>query len=299
MESTGAVFSVPDGVAVRSTKPERETSRRAPPQGRLITGATVLAVVVALIGWWNRDESNWGADEGVGYALGVIGLSCMTALLLYVVRKRARVLRGAGRISTWFQIHMILGLFGPVAILYHCNFQFGSLNSNVALVCSLVVSASGVVGRVIYTRIHHGLSDRRSTLDDVREEVARARDGAEKEQLLPELWAQLDEFEAQVSRPKRNPLDAAWSYLLLGHRGRRASGRAIRSLRRAAVSHPEIAARRHELRSSAKHFIAAVRRTETFGVYERVFALWHVFHLPLALLLYVSAAVHVVAVNMY
>jgi hypothetical protein len=282
-----------------STRSGTKTSNRAAPRGTLVSVATSLAILTIIVGWWSRDESNRVPDEGMGYALGIFGLSCMSLLLLYVVRKRARALRHAGRISTWFQIHMLLGLAGPVAILYHCNFHLGSLNSNVALACALVVAASGVVGRVIYTRIHHGLSDRRATLHDARDEVEQARLVIAGEQTLPELWAILEEFETRVMRPKRNPLDTAWSFLLLGHLCRRANGRAMRSLRRAAPDHPEIAIAQREFRSSTKRFVAAVRRTETFGVYERVFALWHVLHLPLAFLLYVSAAVHVVAVNMY
>ncbi len=299
MESTGAELIAPTGVAMGSTSRGTRKSRRAAPSGGLISVATLLALCAVLAGWWGRDESNWVPDEGAGYTLGIFGLSCMVALLLYVVRKRARALRGAGRISTWFQIHMVLGLVGPVAILYHCNFHLGSLNSNVALACALVVSASGVAGRVVYTRIHHGLSDRRTTLDEVREEVGRARRAIAGDDSLPELWATLEEFEGRVIRRKRNPLDAVWSFLVLGQRCRRTRGRAMRSLRRAVASHPEIAASRRELRSSVGQFVAAVRRAETFGVYERVFALWHVLHLPLSFLLYVSAAVHVVAVNMY
>jgi len=36
-----------------------------------------------------------------------------------------------------------------------------------------------------------------------------------------------------------------------------------------------------------------------FRVWERVFALWHAVHVPLAFLLFAAAFVHVVAVHMY
>ncbi len=274
-------------------------SKGRAPRGRLISCATLLAGLVIVVGWSGRDESNRVADEGAGYALGIVGLSCMTVLLLYSVRKRVRALRGAGRISTWFQIHMMLGLAGPVAILYHCNFHLGSPNSNVALFCALVVAASGVVGRVIYTRIHHGLSDRRSTLDEAREEVERARNAIASDDPLRELWAVLEKFEGLVTRPRRNVVEGAWSFVALGHRCRTAQRRALRCLRRAADSHPAVSAARPELQPSVRHYVASVRRTQTIGVYEQVFALWHVLHLPLAFLLYFSAVVHVLAVNMY
>ena len=299
MDTTRTVEIAPKGVVVGSNRSSRGALGRGTPRGLLISGATLLAAFLIAIGWWDRDESNLVPDEDAGYWLGIIGLSCMSVLLLYSVRKRARALRETGRISTWFQIHMLLGLAGPVAILYHCNFHLGSLNSNVALACALVVSASGVVGRLIYTRIHHGLSDRRTTLKEMREEVERARRAIEIDDPLRGLWAVLEEFEERAMRPKHNPLDGAWSFLVIGHRCRRVQRRARRWIRRTAASHPNVAAARRDLQSSVRRYVAAVRRTETIGVYERVFALWHVLHLPLAFLLYVSAAVHVVAVNMY
>jgi len=299
LDSTGAILAASDGAEVRRTQPSRNAARRRPPRGRLISGGTLLAAFLIAAGWWSREESNLVAEEGVGYALGIVGLSCMTALLLYSVRKRVRVLRGAGRISTWFQIHMLLGLFGPVAILYHCNFHLGSLNSNVALACALVVAASGVVGRVIYTRIHHGLSDRRTTLVEIRGEVERVKQSIASDGSLRELWAELEEFERRALRPARNPLDAAWSFLSLGHRCRRARRRALRRLRRSTTQPADVTADRRALGSAVRRYVSAVRQTETLGVYESVFALWHMLHLPLAFLLYLSAAVHVVAVNMY
>jgi hypothetical protein len=42
-----------------------------------------------------------------------------------------------------------------------------------------------------------------------------------------------------------------------------------------------------------------VRNTATLGVYERLFALWHVLHVPLFILLVITAIIHVVAVHLY
>jgi hypothetical protein len=46
-------------------------------------------------------------------------------------------------------------------------------------------------------------------------------------------------------------------------------------------------------------YVGTVRQVARFGMYERIFALWHAIHLPLCVLLFTAAAVHVVAVNMY
>jgi len=299
MESAEAVWNEKRGVSVARSTSSRSVSRRHTPKGRLISAATLLAGVAIAVGWWGRDDRNIVPDEGSGLALGIAGLACMVALLLYSVRKRARALRRAGRVSAWFQIHMLLGLAGPVAILYHCNFRLGSLNSNVALACALVVAASGVIGRLIYTRIHHGLSNRRTTLEEVTGEIDSARRAIGTDDRLRELWEVFEGFESQAVHRRHNPVQAVWSFVTLGHRCRSARRRALRCLREAAASDSRLAANQEELRSHVRRYVSAVRQTETLGVYARVFALWHVLHLPLTFLLYVSAMVHVVAVNMY
>jgi hypothetical protein len=46
------------------------------------------------------------------------------------------------------------------------------------------------------------------------------------------------------------------------------------------------------------HMTTALRIVE-FQVYERLFALWHLFHLPLFFLLVIVSGLHVVAVHLY
>lgn len=78
----------------------------------------------------------------------------MIFLLIYSARKRAPWLRWLGGIPTWFEIHMVLGIVGPLFILFHRNFHLGATNSNVALICMLLVSGSGVIGRYQYAQLH-------------------------------------------------------------------------------------------------------------------------------------------------
>ena len=45
--------------------------------------------------------------------------------------------------------------------------------------------------------------------------------------------------------------------------------------------------------------ISEMTRVAQFSLYERLFSLWHVFHLPFFFMLVLSACVHVLAVHMY
>ena len=50
---------------------------------------------------------------------------------------------------------------------------------------------------------------------------------------------------------------------------------------------------------SVNRYTLALRKTAAFRVYERLFSLWHIIHVPFFCMMVVSAIVHVVAVHMY
>ena len=248
-----------------------------------------LACLV-LLAWGARvrDEHYLSADFGLGYALGIIGLSAMLLLLLYSVRKRLRAISGWGPLRHWFGIHMVLGILGPVAILFHANFRMGSLNSSVALVCMILVAASGVVGRLIYPKIHHGLYGRRASLRALERAAATQRDALGAAVAAnPALARALAEFDALARGEAGGAFSAMTRVARLGWRAR-ALGRLAPTGRQAEST-----------RRLLGDYVAAVRQVAGFSVYERIFALWHAFHLPLCFLLFAAAFVHVIAAHLY
>jgi len=114
---------------------------------------TIVVAVVIVWGMHARLERYITPQRGIGYWLGITGGSMMLLLLMYSARKRVSWLRWMGSIPAWFEFHMVLGVVGPLLILFHSNFSLGATNSNVALICMLLVAGSGVVGRYIYTRL--------------------------------------------------------------------------------------------------------------------------------------------------
>lgn len=86
-----------------------------------------------------------------------------------------RFLSMFGNIKHWFKIHMLFGVLGPVAILFHANFSLGSTNSNVAFFSMVIVALSGLVGRYFYTKIHHGLYGRKASLKELRTSLKESK----------------------------------------------------------------------------------------------------------------------------
>ena len=87
-----------------------------------------------------------------GHLLGIIGFIMMLMTeILYSLRKRSQLARW-GRMSDWLQFHVFTGLVGPFMVLLHTSWKFNGLAGAVTLLTILIV-ASGFVGRYIYTRI--------------------------------------------------------------------------------------------------------------------------------------------------
>lgn len=245
-------------------------------------------------------------QTGVGYVLGIAGGSSMLLLLVYPLRKRVRALAFIGTTKRWFQAHMALGIVGPVLILFHSNFNLGAVNSNVALFCMLVVSGSGLFGRYFYAHIHHGLHGRKASLAELKEYAEKLRWVTTSIEFLPDLVSRIDEEERRVfARSDRTlllarPLVGAVGVLFARRRLRRYVARALRDAG-AAPGTPR--ARHEQLQRTARRYIddrlAAMRRVVEFGAFERLFSLWHAFHLPLFLMLLIAGTVHVVAVHVY
>ena len=132
---------------------------------RQYTSARAFGLAALLVLLWGR-QAQLGRlitpERGIGYVLGIVGGSAMLLLLLYPARKRVTWLRFIGGVPEWFRLHMILGVVGPICILFHANFSLGAANSNVALFCMLAVAGSGVVGRYFYTRLHAHLDGRQA-----------------------------------------------------------------------------------------------------------------------------------------
>ena len=124
---------------------------------------------------WSSEEEYLTPKSGLGYWLGIYGSTAMLLLLIYSIRKRTKATRWLGPIPLWFRVHMMLGIAGPVLIMFHSNFKLGSLNSNVALFTMLTVAASGIVGRYLYAKIHMGLYGRKAEATEIVAEAESLR----------------------------------------------------------------------------------------------------------------------------
>ncbi len=265
-------------------------------------------VAALLSGWMLREAGIVDPAQGPGYWLGIAGATMMLFLLLYPLRKKMRWLGVFGSIRNWFQIHVVLGLLGPLLVLYHCNFSLGSFNSKVALYCMLLVAGSGVFGLHFYSRIHRGLNGNKISLQELQDEMAetmKANHGMAA--LMPKLISRLEMLAAElqgdaITRSIGVARSLKWTLKqgVVRFRLKRMAKREL--LVRAAVSAVIARDIKRLGRAADRHIDGHVKqmgRVAQYSLYERLFSLWHIFHLPLFLMLLLSACMHVLAVHMY
>lgn len=265
----------------------------------------LLTVLAGFIGWMAYKiaaEQYYTPRSSIGFYLGASGSLIMVAMLTYPLRKRARFMQRWGPLQHWFRWHMIMGIAGPTLVLFHSTFHLRSLNATVALTSMLVVVTSGIIGRFIYTKIHYGLYGHRATLEKLRQSFADELGHVESlYRHVPHVKKWVKSFEQEADHFRQTTPLRWWHLPRLAFKRRLCAYRCARELRASLAFHHG-----HKLHDEASKAIAIVgrylrqaQRVAEFTAYERLFALWHILHIPLIVLLATSAIFHVLAVYMY
>jgi hypothetical protein len=266
------------------------------------------AALVLIIGIQLPVAHYLSPKSGLGYAIGIVGGVLILSQLLYAVRKRIRPLRFLGSVHSWFQTHMIIGIVGPVCILIHCGFSLGATNSNVALFTMLTVAGSGIFGRYFYSKVHHGLYGRKASLAELQERAEAVRERATKILMMPDLTNLLDEEERRLlAVGEWGPARILFAPLAISYRftnGRARLRRYVRAaIRVTAARHKAVAKQSDRFERVAFDYVSrrmkVTREVVEFRIYERLFSVWHVLHMPLFLMLIAAGIVHVISVHVY
>lgn len=217
----------------------------------------------------------------------------MVVLFMYPLRKRFPSLAIIGRVATWFRLHMILGIVGPTMIILHSNFNLGPVNSRMAFISMLVVVSSGLVGRYLHARVHNGLYGTRSKVNEIATAIEDMAEGIQR--LLPHSHAVMALSEIDPSR--MSPASV-----------RRLRRRLRSTLQKAAWTDPSTGAPvSKKERSTAIRLVDAKLRTLASAIskakrlrsYEWLLGTWHLLHIPLLILLFLTVILHIVAVELY
>jgi len=267
--------------------------------GGFAGGLAALAVSVLWV-WWGYYALDAEAQQAhvahelvgaagfVGLWLGVIGTALMVAMLSYTVRKKLTGAKWMGPVRGWLIFHIICGVFGPILIILHGGMRMPTGMIAMGFWFMVAVALSGVFGRYIYGFFPRTARGVELDLNQAAEDLARLKAdlvaqtaSADAEQIgqavvlaqdiemKVETFVQLVQFEFEVRRRTR----------------------LIKGLL-ADAGLPD------EARKAATQTLLAqltLRKSqETWDMSKRVFRYWHLFHLPLAKVMYLIIILHVV-----
>jgi len=287
----------PSPVPARPAKEQRPSSSGLGQFGAAITLSVLgWAAYEAAYGKYYTPRSNFG------FYLGVVGTLIMLFMLAYPLRKHVQRMQRWGALKNWFRLHMIMGIVGPLLVLFHSTFQIRSTNAAVALFSMLGVVISGIIGRFVYTKIHYGLYGSRVTLGKIQEEfIGQSTDAKSRLHFAPRVEQWLQSFERDSTQIDRSFLSHLFNFLTLGFRRGILEFRCARELRRILKTerHPEFPGGASEAIQLVSTYLRESQRVAHFSTYERFFSLWHVLHIPLIYILAASTVFHIMAVYMY
>ena len=241
--------------------------------------------------FFSPDHVSLKPSGTLGHGLGIIGTMMMVlGVGIYMIRKRYRIFFNIGYLKHWLEFHIFLCSVGPVLVLYHTAFKFGGLVS-VSFWSMVLVVLSGVVGRYIYLQIPRTIQGRELSVQElieIKEKLAiRVRS------VLSEDASTLTEFEriSSADRYKSFKLSTAIGYL---HRDFFDIKRVMRLLKKRIKLLGIDKNQRKELITAAKSELTMARRIAFLRTSQKLFQLWHIFHLPFAIAMFVIMVIHVI-----
>jgi hypothetical protein len=293
----------------------RSTDRRHPrqkvrPKDYGWTVFMLLVTLVMVVGFIVSHGHPFKPGDIVGYNLGLVGGLMMLTLMLYPMRKRIGFMKNWAPLPKWFKWHMVFGILGPMLIVLHSTFFIGSINAGVALICMMLVSGSGIFGRFFYTKIHFGLYGRQASLKQLQEDLEGSGDVKSIFSFAPVIQQKLTAFQEYALNTSKKRKIRPWTFIMLSIRAKLLSRDLIKALEEAMYADANEKqwndAQMNRLDEMfyqnvefIRNYIHSIRDLAQFSTYEKLFSLWHIFHVPLVYMLVFSAIWHVVAVHMY
>lgn len=251
----------------------------------------MLLITLLYLGVVIRLDAMPPAGDLFGHGLGIVGFLLMLMTeTLYSLRKRSRSARW-GRMSSWLRFHIFTGLVGPYLVLLHTSWKFNGL-AGIVTALMIVVVLSGVVGRYIYTAVPRTADGAVVEAAELEQQIAVAEADLQRwlagrpeaDQRLVQRMTAVPAAGGPLLVLGRTFLE--WEYRLAWRRERQRMG----ALERAQARELD---RLLRLRRSLRRQVASL------ALARRMLATWHAVHIPIGMVLFTAAFVHIGAAIYY
>ncbi len=232
--------------------------------------------------YFHLDHDWLKASGPFGHGLGIIGtLMIVIGVAMYMIRKRVKKFHKLGVLKHWLEFHIFLCSLGPVLVLFHTSFKFGGVVS-VSFWSMVAVVASGVLGRFIYLQIPHTIQGRALSLDEVKEMASTYT--SELSALNAQEALEINKLLTPLDNPPEN-ISFLDLYVL--------QRRTLKSIKLQLASYNLSKTSRKRVWMMYKNQVNLKRKIARLEWMKKLFAYWHVAHLPFAIIMLVIMVIHV------
>ncbi len=226
----------------------------------------------------------------LGHTLGIIGTVLMVMTeVLYSLRKRTRLFNWGGPVRYWLSFHIVTGIVGPFLVLMHSGLQFRGL-AGLSFLLTVIVVGSGFVGRYLYTALPRTLSGVVASRQEIEAEARQIH--ADLTLIQAEKPLRVQQLVAEVSQRRQQNRSDVLTVFGRAYYQWRFKRQLNRALRQMAQLEQE---QRQQLQTLLLRQRELARQIDMLESARRLLRFWHIFHVPLGLTLFFSAAVHVIA----
>ncbi len=217
--------------------------------------------------------------------LGWIGFGAMIAMNVYSLRKRVGAMGSWGDLRLWLNFHVFCGLVGPTLILFHSELKVRGI-VGIAFWSMMVSFGSGIVGRYFYMQLlrrkvdYDKISER--WLGKLRESLKLAK--AREDEALYEATLRAARRFAGCGGEDQDPgllttlfCSVVGDFRLLFWDPAIPSG------------WPPVS------RYILAEYATNLRRGRALVHFQKLMGLWHAFHFPFAVFMYLAAVIHVIS----
>jgi hypothetical protein len=228
-------------------------------------------------------NQSFKASGFVGHGLGIVGsVLILLGVFSYVIRKRFHKLAQMGLLMHWLELHIFLCTLGPFLILFHTTFKFGGIVA-VSFWSMVAVFLSGIIGRYIYLQIPRSIEGQELTLLELEEQKIEMNKQLRQTVTLDESIYELIDVIPNKAKSKSSFFGRSKDERL-----------AFRQLRRDLKIQKLPKKNAREIIRIFKSQLRLKRRIERLVTMQKLFAYWHVAHLPFAVVMFVVMIIHVV-----
>ena len=235
-----------------------------------------------------HDQHKWLKPSGaMGHGLGIVGtLMIIVGVFSYMARKRIRRFSRIGVLKYWLEFHIFLCVLGPILVLFHTAFKFGGIVS-ISFWSMVIVVLSGVIGRFIYLQIPRTIQGRELTMNEIQDLRV------DLDHIFQEKYQISDEDRQLILESASSRSDNSYKGLSGMIKKYSKDRETLKNVRAILIKNN---LRRSDVRASLKlikNELSLANKIGRLEYMQKLFAYWHVAHLPFALVMLVIMIIHV------